>query len=120
MSSRSPLKKRDTGTSLDSTASASMTVPISENVIVLEKEFKSKKMHAGKITCLTKISESEFISSSEDMSFKVWDKELQGCRYTIHTHQPLNAMAITGEKQNLLVSSLGDEDFMVIGLEEMN
>ena len=86
MSSRSPLKKRDTGTSLDSTASASMTVPISDNVIVLEKEFKSKKMHAGKITCLTKISDSEFISSSEDMSFKVWDKELQGCRYTVHSH----------------------------------
>jgi len=75
-----------------------MQVPISENVIVMEKEFKSKKAHTGGITCMTKISEAEFVTSSEDNSFKIWDKDMQGCRYTIETHEPLHTMAITGEK----------------------
>ena len=39
------LKKKNTGTSQSSTASASMQVPISDHVIVMEKEFKSKKSH---------------------------------------------------------------------------
>jgi WD40 repeat protein len=52
----------------------------------MEKEFKSKQSHNGRITCLTKINDSEFITSSEDQSFKIWDKHMQGCRYTIETH----------------------------------
>jgi WD40 repeat protein len=75
-----------------------MQVPISDAVIVMEKEFKSKMAHTRRITCLTKISDSEFVTSSEDMSFKIWDKDMQGCRYTIETHEPLHTMAITGEK----------------------
>jgi WD40 repeat protein len=97
-----------------------MQIPISDNVIVLEKEFKTKKGHTDKITCLSKISDSEFMTSSLDMSFKIWDKDLQGCRYTIETHEPLHTMSITGEKFNLLISGVGDTDFIVIGLEEMS
>lgn len=81
-----PLKKRNTGASVSSTASASMSMPISDNVIVLEKEFKTKKAHTGRITCMTKINDSEFMTSCEDQSFKIWDKDLQGMRYTIETH----------------------------------
>jgi hypothetical protein len=51
-------------------------MPISDNVIVLEKEFKTKKAHKDKINCITKISKTEFMSCSNDMSFKVWDKDL--------------------------------------------
>ena len=97
-----------------------MQMPISDNVIVIEKEFKSKKAHTERITCLAKISPSEFITSSEDMSFKIWDRDMQGCRYTIETHLPLHTMAITGEKSNLLISAYGEEDFIVIGLEDLN
>ena len=114
------LKKQVTGASQSSSASATMQVPIGENVIVMEKEFKTKAAHAERITDLTKVSPSEFLSSSEDCSFKVWDKDMQGCRYTIHTHQPLHTMAITGEKQNLLIAGYGEEDFIVIGIEQMN
>jgi len=69
---------------------------------------------------MTKTSDSEFITSSLDRCFKVWDKDLQGCRYTIETTEPLHTMAITGEKHNLLVSGLGDQNFLVLGLEQMN
>ena len=41
-------------------------MPISDNVIVLEKEFKSKKGHADDIECITKLNESEFLSCSKD------------------------------------------------------
>jgi hypothetical protein len=88
--------------------------------MVLEKEFKTKKKHEDNITCLSKISHSEFISSSLDKSFKIWDKDLQGCRYTIETHEALHTMSITGEKGNILISGLGETDFFVIGLEEMS
>jgi len=74
-----------------------MTVPISDHVIVMEKEYKSKLAHTGNITCMTKISKTEFVTSSEDNSFKIWDKDMQGCRYTIESHEPIHTMAITGE-----------------------
>ena len=56
------------------------------------------------------------------MSFKIWDKDMQGCRYTIETHQELHTMAITGEKgkPQFLISGLGETDFMVIGLDNLN
>jgi len=93
-----------------------MQAPISDSVIVMEKEFRSKQSHQDDITCLTKVSDSEFITSSKDKSFKIWDKHIQGCRYTIETHEPLHTLAITGENLNLLISGLGEMDFMVFGL----
>lgn len=95
-------------------------MPISENVIVLEKEFKSKKMHKGKINCLTKISDTEFMSCSDDKSFKVWDKDLQGCSYTYETHESLFNMRLTGQKKNLLISALGEGNYIVLGLDHRN
>jgi len=97
-----------------------MQVPTSENVIVMEKEYKAKQPHSKRITCLTKINDETFITCSEDNSYKIWDKDMQGCRYTIETHEPLHTMAITGEKQNLLISGLGEMDFMVLGTDQMN
>lgn len=85
------LQKQSTGVSQSSKASAQHNnMPGGgDNVIVMEKEFRSKKAHNGKITCLAKISDTEFISCSEDMSFKIWDRILQGCSYTYETHEPL-------------------------------
>jgi hypothetical protein len=54
------------------------------------------------------------------MSFKVWDKDLQGCSYTYETDQPLYNMRITGNKLNLIISSLGDGNFIVLGTENRN
>lgn len=86
---------------------------------MIEKEFKTKTDN-GNITHLTKINDSEFITSSNDNSFKIWDKDLQGCRYTIYTHAALHTMAITGENGKLLISGYGDMDFIVIGLDQLN
>jgi WD40 repeat protein len=91
---------------------------INENVVVMERSFKNKKAHKGSITHLTKIKDTEFMSCSDDKSFKVWDKDLQGCSYTYETHEPLYQMCVTGEKMNFLVSSLGDGSFFVMGLDE--
>jgi hypothetical protein len=70
------LKKKNTGASQSSEASATMENAISENVVVLEKVFKTKQGHTEAITCLTKISDSEFMTCSLDKSFKIWDKDL--------------------------------------------
>ena len=95
-------------------------MPIGENVIVMEKEFRSNKSHKGSITCLTKISETEFFSSADDKCFKVWDQDLQGCSYTYETDKPIYGMRMTGEKNNVLISSMGDGDLYVVGLDQRN
>ena len=51
-----------------------------------------------------------------DNSFKVWDKELRACDYTIETHDSLNKMTITGERDNFLIASLGKGDMIVYEL----
>jgi hypothetical protein len=71
------LKKQNTGMSQDSgNSGANNSLSISDNVIVLEKQFKNKKAHTGDIQDIIKISDSEYLTSSNDMSFKIWDKEL--------------------------------------------
>jgi hypothetical protein len=72
------LKKQNTGMSEGSAATDrnSKQTPISEKVIVMEKEFKNRKAHRGNITCMRKISDTEFMTSSDDHSFKIWDKDL--------------------------------------------
>mmetsp|Transcript_5190 Transcript_5190/g.8015 ORF Transcript_5190/g.8015 Transcript_5190/m.8015 type:complete len:128 (+) Transcript_5190:1-384(+) len=104
----------------DQQSKESTQIPISGNVIVMEREFKSKRSHSADISCMVKISETEFITSSDDMSFKVWDKDLQGCSYTYETHEPLYTMRLTGEKMNLLISALGQGNFIVMGLDQRN
>jgi len=117
----SRIKKQDTNASNSSNNSApQQQMPISDNVIVMEREFKSRRSHSGNISCLVKISETEFITSSDDMSFKIWDKDLQGCSYTYETHEPLYTMRLTGEKMNLLISALGEGSFIVLGLDQRN
>lgn len=54
------------------------------------------------------------------MSFKIWDKDLQGCSYTYETHEPLYKMAITGEKKDIKICAHGEGNFMVFGLHEKN
>ena len=71
------LKKQNTGMAQDSgNSGANNSLSISDNVIVLEKQFKNKKAHTGDIQDIIKISDSEYLTSSNDMSFKIWDKEL--------------------------------------------
>jgi len=71
------LKKQNTGMSQDSgNSGANNSLSISDNVIVLEKQFKNKKAHTGDIQDIIKISDSEYLTSSNDMSFKIWDKDL--------------------------------------------
>jgi hypothetical protein len=69
---------------------------------------------------MIKISPTELITTSNDMSFKIWDRDLQGCSYTYETHEPLYKMTITGEKRDLKVCAHGDGNFMVFGLHEKN
>lgn len=52
------------------------SMSISDNVIVLEKQFKTKKSHIADIKCMLKVSDTEFLTSSDDMSIKIWDKDL--------------------------------------------
>lgn len=54
------------------------------------------------------------------MCFKLWDKDLQACDYTVETHKELFAMAITGERSDLLIASLGMGDLIVMGLTNKN
>lgn len=86
----------------------------------MEREFRSKGAHNGNIKCIKRINESEFMTSSDDMSFKIWDKDLQGCSYTYETHEPIYNMRITGEKMNILIASLGQGNFIVLGLDQRN
>lgn len=113
-------KKQITGKSSDDGNGECQEMSISDNVIVMEKSFKNKRAHKGNITHLTKISETEFMSCADDQSMKVWDYELQGCSYTYETHAPLHHMCVTGEKHHLLISSMGDGNFFVMGLEQRN
>lgn len=69
---------------------------------------------------MIKIGPTEFITSSNDKSFKIWDKDLQGCSYTFETHEPLYKMTITGEKKDLKIAALGEGNFMVFGLDKRN
>lgn len=112
----SDLKRQVTGET-DSTISATMQTSIADGVVVMEKEFRSNQGHSEKITYSLRISETEFITCSEDHRIKVWDKHMAGCRYTIETHEQLHTMAITGEYLNLLVSGYGEMDFIVFGLD---
>jgi hypothetical protein len=55
-----------------------------------------------------------------EMAMKVWDKSLQTCDYTIETHKPLYTMAITGERNDIMIAALGDGDLIVFGLTNKN
>ena len=60
---------------------------VNQNVVVREREFKSASTHQGAVTGIAYVNESEFLTSSEDMSMKLWDKHLQGVSYTYETHK---------------------------------
>ena len=60
------------------------------------------------------------MTSSDDMSFKLWDKDLQGCSYTYETHEPIYKMMMTGEKNDLKIAALGEGNFLVFGLDKRN
>ena len=66
------------------------------------------------------VTGTEFFTASDDMSFKVWDSVLKGISYTYETHEPVSRMRVTGEKLNLLISSLGIGKLIVIGLGQRN
>ena len=117
------LKKQDTGVSGSSKASGPATnLPGgADNVIVMEKEFRSKKCHTGNITCLAKVSDTEFLSCSDDKSFKVWDRILQGCSYTYECDAPLYFMRQTGKTMDYMITSMGEKgDLFTMDLRNRN
>eukprot|EP00352_Strombidinopsis_acuminata_P004792 CAMPEP_0176365146 /NCGR_PEP_ID=MMETSP0126-20121128/20265_1 /TAXON_ID=141414 ORGANISM="Strombidinopsis acuminatum, Strain SPMC142" /NCGR_SAMPLE_ID=MMETSP0126 /ASSEMBLY_ACC=CAM_ASM_000229 /LENGTH=143 /DNA_ID=CAMNT_0017722029 /DNA_START=1 /DNA_END=432 /DNA_ORIENTATION=+ len=101
-------------------AQEQLTTLIRKNVVVLEKDFKKDKHHADKIQSIISINDNEFLTSSFDNSLKVWDKFSQGSTYTYETHEALHAMAITGERSDMLIIGLGDGNLMVYGLHDKN
>jgi hypothetical protein len=62
----------------------------------------------------------EFLTCGIEQALKCWDKSLQLCDYTIETHKPLYTMAITGERGDVMVASLGQGDLIVFGLQYKN
>lgn len=95
-------------------------ITVSDNIIVVEKEFKNDSTHKDQITGVKDLNEFEFLTCGVEMAMKVWDKSLQSCDYTIETHKPLYTMAITGERKDILTASLGDGDLIVFGLANKN
>jgi WD40 repeat protein len=95
------LKKQNSNMSTDTAVSITTNQQnLGDESMVMEREFRGNCSHSDQINCITRISPSEFISSSNDNSFKIWDKDLQGCSYTYETHEPLDSMEVTGEKMN--------------------
>ena len=47
---------------------------VNKNVVVKERDFKSASTHSDIVTGVTTISDDEFLTSSQDMSLKIWDK----------------------------------------------
>jgi len=86
----------------------------------MEKEFRSKKCHSGNITCLARISDTEFLSCSDDMSFKIWDRILQGCSYTYESDEPLLFMRQTGKNMDYMVTSMGQGNLFTMDLRNRN
>ena len=80
-----------------------MKTTISKNVVVREREFKSDSTHQDIVTGIAYVNGSEFLTCSQDLSMKLWDKHLKGVAYTYETHKPLSSMNITGENDELLI-----------------
>ena len=73
------------------------------------------------MTGIAYVNEREFFTSSVDCSLKIWDKVLQGISYTYETFDtPLNSMGLTGEKLEFLIVGLGENQFVVYGMELKN
>lgn len=53
-----------------------MKTKVSNNVVVREREFKSTSTHQDTVTGIAYVNESEFLTSSNDKSMKLWDKHL--------------------------------------------
>jgi hypothetical protein len=93
---------------------------ISENVLVMEKEHKNNAVHRDLVTGIWNLNEQEFLTCGVEQSLKLWDKSLQSCDYSIETHKPLHTMAVTGERGDIMIASLGEGDLIVFGLANKN
>jgi hypothetical protein len=91
-----------------------------DGAYVVEKDFKSDRTHQDRVTGIAYVNEREFFTSSLDCSLKIWDKVLQGISYTYETFEQLNSMGLTGEKLEFLIVGLGENKFIVYGLELKN
>ena len=58
-----------------STQDIGSSIKISEQVLVVEKEYKNDKTHKDLITGIENLNEQEFITCGVENSFKVWDKD---------------------------------------------
>lgn len=107
-------------TSSDETEDQTGTVTELQQTTVKEVQSKGKIVHKEQITGLQNLNESEVLTCGLDLTFKVWDKHSRQCDYTIESHKTLKFMAITGEKANMLIASLGEGDLMVMGVVDKN
>ncbi len=60
----------------DSSAETDHLISISENILVLEKEFKSQSGHKDLVTGIKNLNELEFLTCGVEQALKVWDKNL--------------------------------------------
>ena len=91
---------------------------ISDQVVVIEREFKSQAVHKDTVTGIVDLGETEFLTTGLDNSLKIWDKNSQQCDYTIETHECLWTLKRTGENNNILVASLGQGDLIIYRIEK--
>jgi WD40 repeat protein len=90
--------------------------PVYGNMIVIEKQFMTKLSHAAKVTGIVPYSDTEVISVSEDMNFKVWDNQIAGCSYTIEFQEPILSCEVTGKDKDTLVCSSGHGNLLIMDL----
>jgi hypothetical protein len=93
---------------------------ISDNVLVMEKEHKNASAHRDLVTGIWNLNEQEFLTCGVEQSLKIWDKSMQSCDYTVETHNPLYTMAVTGERGDIMIASLGQGELIVFGLTNKN
>ena len=69
-----------------------MKTKVNNNVVVRERDFRNTTTHQDIVSGIVTVNDSEFLTSSQDMSLKLWDKFTEGVSYTIETHEPLSSM----------------------------
>jgi WD40 repeat protein len=86
----------------------------------MEKEMVNASSHRERISGIVDLNELELITCALDKSFKVWDKSTYQCDYTIETHSEVQTMAISGEKKDMFVASLGEGDLIVYKVDKQS
>ena len=60
----------------ENSAETDHMITISENILVIEKEFKSQSAHKDLVTGIKNLNDLEFLTCGVEQALKVWDKSL--------------------------------------------